>query len=64
MKIFVNIFVYVQTIKYINKQTLLKDNNVSNCFTVADPASLLASNSVLGSLFSPENSSFIQLLKK
>ena len=42
----------------LNKQTLKPWNTVSYCFTlyVADPATLLASDSVLGPLFSSENS--------
>ena len=31
---------------------------------LADPATFLASNSILGTLFSSENSSYIQLWKK
>ena len=43
----------------MNKLTL-KGNKISYCFTlyVADPATFLASNSVLGPYFSSENSLF------
>ena len=45
----------------MNRWTL-KDNAISYllCLRVADPATFLASNSVLGTLFSSENSLFIQ----
>lgn len=37
---------------------------LNRAHSVADPATFLASNSVLGTLFSPEDSLFIQLLKQ
>ena len=49
---------------WLNKLTL-KDNTISYCITlftcVSDPATLLASNSVPGTLFSSENGLFVQL---
>ena len=43
--------------EWVNKQAYLM------CLHLADPATVLASNSVLGSLFSSENSLFSQLQK-
>ena len=43
---------------------ILKDNTMSYCLYVADPATFLASNYGLGNIFSSENSSFIQLQRK
>ena len=43
---------------------ILKDNTVLLCLYVADPATFLDSNSVLGTVFSSESSLFIQLRKK
>ena len=44
----------------------LKDNTISYCSTlyVADPATFLGSNSVLGTLFSSENGLLNQLMEK
>ena len=39
----------------------LEDNTVSYCFTLADPATFLVLNSVLGTLLSSETNLFIQL---
>ena len=48
---------------WINKLTL-KDHTVSCCLYVADPATFLASHSVLGTLLSSESGLFIQLWGK
>ena len=49
----------------LNKQTDLKgQHTVLLCLYVADPATCLASNSVLGTLFPTKTSLFIQLWKK
>ena len=50
----------------VNKQSDFKGQHSFILFYlyVADPATFLASNSGLGSLFSSENSVFIQLWKK
>ena len=42
------------------RKILIKFHAVLLCLYVADPANFLASNSVLGTLFSSENSLFIQ----
>ena len=52
----------------LNKETeilkrTIQFHTVSLCLYVADPATFLASNSVLGTLFSSENSLFIQSYK-
>ena len=47
---------------WINKLTDLQFHAVLFCFYVADPATFLALNSVLGTLFSSENSLLINVL--
>ena len=56
-----NSICFCDWINLINKLAL-KDNTVSYCFTLylADPSTSLAANSVLGTLFSSENSLFTQ----
>ena len=50
-------FFMTEWIKYTNwPQRITHFHNVLLCLYVADPATFLASNSVLGTLFSPENS--------
>ena len=51
-----SLFSVAEYTEYINIHTDLKYEAIPCCFTlyVADPATLLASNSVLGTLFSSE----------
>ena len=54
-------------ILWLNHKLTLKDNTIYTvllCLCVADPATFLASNTVLGTLFSSEKSFFYSLLKK
>ena len=61
-----------ENVSWVNMtKTLHCENNLKGrlcsfrfCIYLADPATFLASNSVLGTLFSTENSLFIQLWKK
>ena len=54
-------------ILWLKKQTDLKDNPISYCFTcfyLVKPATFLASNNVVGTSFSFENSLFKLVMKK
>ena len=49
------VFVFKVSLSKLNKKLTSKDNTVSHCLTVADPATFLASITVLGKLFFSEN---------